>query len=57
MIVAQNELKYVADTRTDLDPQLPLVPCLPGECGRSFAQLRDRRMTGASLAFETRRPG
>ena len=31
MLVAQNELKHVADTRLDLDAQLPLVPCLPGE--------------------------
>ncbi|HAV63813.1 MAG TPA: hypothetical protein DCY13_15790, partial [Verrucomicrobiales bacterium] len=23
--------KYVAELETDLDPQLPLVPCLPGE--------------------------
>lgn len=29
--VARNEWKYVADLRTDLDPSLPLVPCLVGE--------------------------
>ena len=39
MIVAQNELKYVADTRTDLDPQLPLVPCLPGEFNQVILNL------------------
>jgi PAS domain S-box-containing protein len=29
--VARNEWKYVADVVTDFDPNLPLVPCLPGE--------------------------
>jgi PAS domain S-box-containing protein len=29
--VARNELKYVADTKIELDPDLPFVPCLPGE--------------------------
>ena len=29
--VAKNEWKYVAETLTDLDPTLPLVPCLRGE--------------------------
>ena len=29
--VARNEWKYVADMKTDFDPNLPLVPCLPGE--------------------------
>lgn len=29
--VARNEWKFVADVETDLDPGLPLVPCLPGE--------------------------
>lgn len=31
LTVARNEWKYVAEVVTDLDPQLPLVPCLPGE--------------------------
>ena len=37
MIVAQNELKYVAETRTNLDPQLPLraVPAWRSESGRA----------------------
>jgi PAS domain S-box-containing protein len=39
MIVAQNELKYVADTQTELDPQLPLVPCLPGEVNQVILNL------------------
>jgi PAS domain S-box-containing protein len=29
--VARNEWKYVAEVALDLDPNLPLVPCLPGE--------------------------
>jgi PAS domain S-box-containing protein len=29
--VARNEWKYVAEMATDLDPDLPLVPCVPGE--------------------------
>ena len=39
MIVAQNELKYVAETRTNLDPQLPRVPCLPGEVNQVVLNL------------------
>ncbi|MEM8925732.1 MAG: ATP-binding protein [Actinomycetota bacterium] len=31
VIVASNEWKYVAELTTDLDPELPLVPCLMGE--------------------------
>jgi two-component system, NtrC family, sensor kinase len=29
--VARNEWKYVADLETDLDPQLPLTPCITGQ--------------------------
>ena len=29
--VATNEWKYIAEIHTDFDPELPLVPCLPGE--------------------------
>ena len=29
--VARNEWKYVAQMVTDLDPDLPFVPCVPGE--------------------------
>ncbi|HEY0873195.1 MAG TPA: response regulator [Vicinamibacterales bacterium] len=39
LIVAQNELKYVADTTTVLDPDLPLVPCLPGEINQVLLNL------------------
>ncbi|BDI29874.1 hypothetical protein CCAX7_19250 [Capsulimonas corticalis] len=29
--VARNEWKYVAEMALDLDPALPMIPCLPGE--------------------------
>ena len=31
VMVARNEWKYVAEVETDFDPNLGLVPCLPGE--------------------------
>lgn len=31
VMVARNEWKYVADLNTEFDPELPPVPCLPGE--------------------------
>lgn len=31
LTVSRNEWKYVAELVTDFDPQLPLIPCLPGE--------------------------
>lgn len=31
VMVARNEWKYVADLETRFDPNLPMVPCLPGE--------------------------
>ena len=39
LTVARNELKYVADTVTELDPHLPLVPCLPGEVNQVLLNL------------------
>ena len=39
LIVAQNELKYVAETVTQLDPALPLIPCLPGEINQVLLNL------------------
>ena len=29
--VSRNEWKYVAEIKTEFDPELPMVPCLPGE--------------------------
>jgi signal transduction histidine kinase len=37
--VARNEWKYVADLETDLDPELPSVPCLPGEFNQVLLNL------------------
>ncbi|RMH37772.1 MAG: response regulator [Nitrospirae bacterium] len=37
--ISRNEWKYVADLVTDLDPALPLVPCLPGELNQVLLNL------------------
>jgi len=37
--VASNEWKYVADVKTDLDANLPSVPCLPGELNQVILNL------------------
>jgi signal transduction histidine kinase len=37
--VSRNEWKYHADLVTDLDPALPLVPCLPGELNQVILNL------------------
>ncbi|MCG8651566.1 MAG: ATP-binding protein [Pirellulales bacterium] len=31
VMVARNEWKYVADLKTEFSPDLPILPCLPGE--------------------------
>jgi len=36
LTVAGNEWKYVAEVELDLDPDLPLVSCLPGEISQVF---------------------
>jgi PAS domain S-box-containing protein len=45
--VARNEWKYVADMKTDLDPALPPVPCMPGE----FNQVILNMITNAAHAI------
>jgi two-component system, NtrC family, sensor kinase len=37
--VARNEWKYVAELETDLDPNLPPVPCIPGEINQVFLNI------------------
>jgi len=37
--VARNEWKYVSELSTDLDPDLPLVACLPGELNQVILNL------------------
>jgi signal transduction histidine kinase len=39
LTVCRNEWKYVADVVTELEPGLPLVTCLPGECNQVFLNL------------------
>ncbi len=39
LTVSRNEWKYVADVVKDLDPSLPLVPCLPGDLNQVFLNL------------------
>jgi signal transduction histidine kinase len=37
--VSRNEWKYVADLATDFDPELPPVPCLPGQLNQVILNL------------------
>lgn len=37
--VSRNEWKYVAEMELDLDPHLPLVPCLPGDFNQAILNL------------------
>ncbi len=46
--VARNEWKYVADMKTDFDPDLPMIPCFPGE----FNQVILNMIVNASHAIE-----
>lgn len=39
VMVARNEWKYVAEVVMDLDPHLPLVPCLPGDLNQVILNL------------------
>jgi nitrogen-specific signal transduction histidine kinase len=39
LTVARNEWKYVAKIVTEFDPQLPKVPCLPGEFNQVILNL------------------
>ncbi len=39
VVVARNEWKYYAELVTDFDPDLPPVPCLPGEINQVFLNL------------------
>ena len=39
ILVCKNEWKYVADLSTDLDPELPPVPCLAGELNQVMLNL------------------
>jgi signal transduction histidine kinase len=39
LTVARNEWKYVARVNTELDPDLPLAPCVPGEINQALLNL------------------
>lgn len=39
LAIARNEWKYVAEIKTDLDPTLPLVPCMAGEINQVLLNL------------------
>ena len=39
IIVSKSEWKYVTDVTTDFDPELPLVPCVPGEFNQVMLNL------------------
>jgi signal transduction histidine kinase len=71
LTVCRNEWKYVAEVRTELEPELPLLPCVPGEVNQVLLNLvvnaaqaiEDRqRQSGQSqlsgeIAVRTRREG
>ena len=69
ILVARHEWKYVAETRTDLDPHMPLVPCLPGDFNQVILNLivnaahaigdvvRDGPNGKGAIAVRTRRDG
>ena len=39
LTVSRNEWKYLAEIKTDLDPSLPLILCLPGELNQVFLNI------------------
>ena len=39
LTVSRNEWKYVADVDLDLDPDLPMVPCLPGALNQALLNI------------------
>jgi two-component system NtrC family sensor kinase len=39
LVVCRNEWKYVAEIVTDFDPDLPLVPCVPGDFNQVILNL------------------
>src|SRR6185312_15934494 len=67
--VARNEWKYVAEVVFDLDPQLPLVPCLVSEFNQAILNLvvnaaqaigelgKNQPDTKGTIAIRTRRDG
>jgi PAS domain S-box-containing protein len=48
--VSRNEWKYAADLEMELDPELPLVPCFPGELNQALLNL----ITNAAHAIKSK---
>lgn len=48
--VTRNEWKYVAETKTDFDAAMPLVPCLPGDINQVIMNL----IVNAAHAIESK---
>jgi PAS domain S-box-containing protein len=68
LTVSRNEWKYVADTETHFDPQLPTVCCLPGEfnqvilnlvvnAAHAIADVKTRGTEKGRITITTRRDG
>ncbi|MBM3836151.1 MAG: GHKL domain-containing protein [Verrucomicrobia bacterium] len=67
--VARNEWNYVAELAADFDPDLPMVPCLPGEMSQVFlnlivnaahaigAAVKDGASSKGTITVATRRSG
>lgn len=53
LTVSRNEWKYVAEVVTELDPQLPRVPCLPGDLNQVLLNL----IINAAHAIEAKLEG
>lgn len=59
IMVARNEWKYVAEVKTDFDPDLVPVPCLPGELNQVLLNLivNAAQAIGESLGDSPREKG
>lgn len=53
LAISRNEWKYVADVETDLDPHLPLVPCVWGDLNQVLLNL----VVNAAQAIAAREEG
>ncbi len=55
ILLSSSEWKLVAEVKTELNPALPLVPCLPGEISQVFVNIivnAAQAITGAKSAVE-----
>ncbi len=69
LIISRNEWKYVAEAETCFDPELPPVPCLPGELNQVLLNLivnaahaigeknKDKPEARGTITVSTRRHG